>query len=76
LTRRSSTFKGSLDTPPPGATLTAVPWETGARTTTLLWRPPTSASPRPDGAHWVFAVVRRADGAKAVTAPLLIPSAG
>jgi hypothetical protein len=67
-----ATFKGSLDTPPPGATLTPVPWETGDRTTTLQWRLPTTASPRPDGAHWVFAVVRRADGAKAVTAPLLV----
>jgi hypothetical protein len=67
-----ATFKGSQDAPPPGATLPAVPWEAGARTLRLTWEPPATASPRPDGKHWVYAVVRRADGHRVTTAPLLV----
>lgn len=71
-----TTFKGRQDVPPPGATLPAVAWETGARTMRLSWDLPTTASPRPDGCHWVYAVVRRADGARVTTAPLLVAPAG
>ncbi len=67
-----ATFKGGQDAPPPGAVVTSVPWETGARTTQIQWQVPTTPSPRPDGLHWVYAIVTRADGARVTTAPLLV----
>ena len=72
LSGGKATFKGELDTPPRGATIRTVDWPTGARTARLRWSVPRTRSPRPDGAHWVYAVVRRADGAKVTTAPLLV----
>ncbi|HWH27652.1 MAG TPA: hypothetical protein VNU26_01605 [Mycobacteriales bacterium] len=67
-----ATYKGGQEAPPPGATVLERPWEPGERTTRMHWTVPTSPSPRPDGAHWVYAVVTRADGARVTTAPLLV----
>jgi hypothetical protein len=69
-----ATFKGGQDAPPPGSTVTVQPWEAGERTTQLKWTVPSTTSPRPDGAHWVYAVVTREDGARVTTAPLLVRS--
>jgi hypothetical protein len=69
-----ATFKGGQDAPPPGSVVEVRPWEDGERTTQLRWQVPATASPRPDGAHWVYAVVTRDDGARVTTAPLLVRS--
>lgn len=75
LSGGKATFKGSLDAPPPGATAQLADWGHGA-SERLSWQVPTTASPRPDGKHWVYAVVTRADGAKVTTAPLLFAPRG
>jgi hypothetical protein len=67
-----ATFKGGQDSPPAGATVTTRSWVDGERTTQLRWTVPTTPSPRPDGAHWVYAVVTCDDGARVTTAPLLV----
>lgn len=67
-----ATFKGGLDASPPGTVALVRPWQPGERTARFRWTVPTSASPRPDGAHWVYAVVTRDDGARVTTAPLLL----
>lgn len=67
-----ATFKGGQDAPPPGAVVETRSWETGERTTQVKWTVPSTPSPRPDGAHWVYAVVTREDGARVTTAPILV----
>ncbi|GAC1441200.1 MAG: hypothetical protein NVSMB55_08310 [Mycobacteriales bacterium] len=69
-----ATYKGSQDTPPDGSVVLTAPWQTGERTTRLRWTVPSTRSPRPDGAHWVYAVVTRTDGAKVTTAPIFVRS--
>ena len=69
-----ATFKGRCDAPPADAVVLSRSWEPGETSTHLTWWVPTTASPRPDGAHWVYAVVTRADGARVVTAPVLVRS--
>jgi hypothetical protein len=71
-----ATFKGGQDAPPPGAVVLTQPWEPGERTARLSWRVPATTSPRPDGAHWVYAVVTCADGARVTTAPVLVAAQG
>ena len=66
-----ATFKGSLDAPPPGATALVADARRN-ETTRLTWTVPRTPSPRPDEAHWVYAVATRADGAKVTTAPLFV----
>jgi len=65
-----ATFKGSQDTPPADAIVMTQPWQSNDRTTRMRWTVPSTRSPRPDGAHWVYAVVTRADGARVTTAPI------
>lgn len=67
-----ATYKGGQDAPPPGTVASTSAWETGARTARLSWTVPSTPSPRPDGAHWAYAVVTRDDGARATTAPVLV----
>ncbi len=65
-----ATRKGGIDTPPPGRTLPVVALHGDRDRVRLTVRVPSHASTRPDGAHFLYAIVTRADGARAVTSPL------
>lgn len=70
------TFKGGKDTPPAGRTLPAVPLSGPRAQVRIPVTVPTTTSTRPDGKHFFYAVVTRADGARAITSPVFVAAGG
>lgn len=69
-----ATYKGTMDAAP-GARTSTPRQLTGQReTVTVPVTVPTRAATRPDGKHFCYALVTRADGARAVTSPLFVAS--
>jgi hypothetical protein len=69
-----ATRKARIDAPPPGTVIATVALS-GARTRrTIRVRVPDEASPRPDGAHFFYAIVH-AGAARAWTGPILADAA-
>jgi hypothetical protein len=67
-----ATRKGGIDTPPPGRTQPVVPLTGLRERRTVRLVVPSSASTRPDGKHFAYAVVTRRDGARVITSPLFL----
>jgi len=75
-----ATRKANIDTPPPGATLATAsfPGTAARQTVTVDVTVPSTPSPRPDGLHFLYAVVSTgpaATPARMWTAPLLVTPA-
>lgn len=69
-----ATYKGDMDAAPAARTSTPVPLSGLRQTVTVSMKVPTTASTRPDGKHFFYALVTRADGSRAVTSPLFVSS--